>query len=102
VIIDRTLSPQFAGEAAAFAGDPIRVFVNHSMSANVRGAVSTIVHESSHITRRARGFMVNSIDDEFRAIRRERFYQLGRRLTLQETAHVRALAKARYSHLPAK
>ena len=65
-------------------------------------AVSTIVHESSHVDRAIRlNIEPGSTQyEEYLAFRREALYRLGRRPNLAERARIWSVVKLFYPHLP--
>lgn len=74
----------------------IEIFMRNN--ANSTEAVSTMVHESSHLTRYARGNQVATVMDEYRAFRREFLFTEHRRPTLQERSDIRLQAQQNYPH----
>jgi hypothetical protein len=85
LILDFGLGPAGLMGLANCARNSIRVFVrNHRSPAEV---VSTLVHESSHLWRAARGARHSQLD-EVRARSREFLHQHGRRPTLAERREI--------------
>lgn len=75
------------------------VVVNMQTHRTVEEAVSTFVHEASHIHRHFRGSATSQLD-EVRAFAREFVYEHGRRPTLAERRVIWADVVRNYSHLP--
>jgi hypothetical protein len=75
----------------------VNIYVKNNRS--TREAISTMVHESSHIDRHLRGIPQNTRYEEYVAFRREFLFQQGRRPTLQERSGIWETVNELYSYL---
>jgi hypothetical protein len=86
-----------AGRARPVRGQ-VDIFMRNARS--LRDAISTLVHESSHIVRASRGGRIATLHDEYMAFRREFLFEHGRRPTLLEREGIWKTVEERYPDLP--
>ncbi len=93
--------PPALGETAMGEANRLHNFVvvRVGMHRSAHEAVSTLVHEASHMHRHFRGGRPSQLD-EFRAFAREFLYNQGRRPTAAERAAIWRDVEAHYAHLP--
>lgn len=78
--------PGLAGEVGkALDGSmEMDLYMLNRANLSAKGAASTLVHESSHYMRGARGFEIGTQVDEYMAFRRAKLFELGRRPSFDE------------------
>jgi hypothetical protein len=99
VFLDYSARPPkgLAGQASGLRNE-VEIFYWNNGTA--RDAVSTMVHESSHIDRFYKGARLNTQFDEYLAFRREFLFQQGRRPSLVERQRIWETVKDLYPDLP--
>jgi hypothetical protein len=84
------------GEATPYL---YRIDIYMQNQSSAKSAVSTLVHESSHIDRGLRGIPQTTRYEEYVAFRREFLYNKGRRPTLQERRNIWQAVNELYTDL---
>jgi hypothetical protein len=96
--VDPLSGNTIAGEAFPKLGE---VSIYRGNNPTTREAISTMVHESSHIDRHMRGIPQNTRYEEYRAFTRQFLYDEGRKPTLSERKEIWEDINDLYQNLPA-
>jgi RHS repeat-associated protein len=103
VFVDVKSRP-FKSPGVSIAGEATphlyRIDIYLQNNRNTNEAVSTLIHEASHMDRAYRGIPQNPRYEEYIAFRREALYNLGIKPTLQERKVIWENVNALYSDLP--